>query len=136
MTTQLIYASRAALPALDLAAILAVSRPRNEAAGITGYLLAGPHWFVQVLEGEEAAVAETYARIGADPRHGDVTLIGTRTVRRRSFPRWSMGGRSIGPDAGPALARHDLAEDFDPRNVPMPTLLGLAMDLQDREAVA
>lgn len=136
MTTQLIYASRASAPSTDLAAVLAVSQPRNEAAGITGYLLAGPRWFVQVLEGEDAAVRETYARIGLDPRHTDLALIGSRTIRRRSFPRWSMGGGEVGPDSGPVLARYDLAEDFDPREVPMPTLLALAMDLQDRETVA
>jgi hypothetical protein len=133
MTTQLIYASRAATPAIDLGAILAVSRPRNEQAGITGYLLAGPRWFVQVLEGEETAVAETYARIGADPRHTDLTLIGRRPIRRRSFPHWSMGGRAVGAEATPVLAQHDLAEDFDPRVVPMPVLLALTMDLQDNE---
>jgi hypothetical protein len=136
MTVQLIYVSRAAVPATDLAAILATSQPRNAASGITGYLLAGPRWFVQVLEGDEAAVSETYARIGADPRHAELSLIGTRAIRRRSFPRWSMGGRTIGPDAGPILTRHDLVEDFDPRDVPMPRLLALAMDLQDREALA
>lgn len=133
MTVQLIYASRAAASAADLAAILAVSRPRNEAAGITGYLLAGPRWFVQVLKGEEAAVAATYSRLGADPRHADLTLVGRRTIRERSFPRWSMGGSAVAPGAGPLLARHGLAADFDPRDAPMPTLLALAMDFQDAE---
>ena len=50
----------------DIADLLLTSRRNNEAAHVTGALLAGDHRFAQVLEGDRAAVEETYRRICAD----------------------------------------------------------------------
>ncbi|MBA3273301.1 MAG: BLUF domain-containing protein [Chthoniobacterales bacterium] len=49
--------------------LLATSRRNNDASGITGMLLYKDRRFLQVLEGSEAAVRATYARIKRDPRH-------------------------------------------------------------------
>jgi Sensors of blue-light using FAD len=74
----------------SLRALLADARPRNERAGITGILLYKDGNFMQLLEGDEAAVRALYAGISADPRHcGLVTLESGHSAQRR-FATWSM----------------------------------------------
>ena len=62
---QLVYVSEATAPisAAELERILAVSRERNAAAGVTGMLICGSQAFFQVLEGEAGDVEAVYARI-------------------------------------------------------------------------
>jgi len=74
-----------------LRCILAVARRRNQADNITGALLFTASGFAQVLEGQRDAVERTFERIGADPRHADITVLAFTPIERRSFPDWSMG---------------------------------------------
>lgn len=89
---QLVYISTARQPISDtmLEMVLATSRPRNAAAGVTGLLVAGRRRFLQALEGPEPAVLDTYARIKADPRHHAFVLLTGRGVESRQFGDWSM----------------------------------------------
>ena len=75
----------------EVRSILATSRARNQAAGITGALLFTASGFAQVLEGPRDAVEHAFERINADPRHRDVTVLSFTPIERRSFPEWSMG---------------------------------------------
>lgn len=70
-------------------------RPARSAADITGILLYLEGCFVQVLEGEESRVMETYVRVYGDPRHHDITLIHSRPIESRDFPAWRMGFQRI-----------------------------------------
>jgi len=79
----------------QLLELLATSRRNNERSGITGILLYKERRFLQVLEGNEAAVRETYARIERDPRHRDLVLLITDEQREREFADWSMGFQEI-----------------------------------------
>ncbi len=96
---RLVYVS-AATAAADkhvLQSILESSTVRNKLAGITGVLCSGGGHYMQVLEGPERSVLELYARIGADPRHQDSTLLSISLVSLRMFGAWSLGhieGRS------------------------------------------
>jgi hypothetical protein len=118
--TQLIYCSRPHLPEEGrfqaLASIMDTAGRRNSHHEITGCLGHSRDWFLQVIEGPEAAVAETYARIARDTRHSDVRKLLTREIRNRSFPEWSMmsvaldeatavvpGGSALSPDTTPPL---------------------------------
>jgi hypothetical protein len=118
--TQLIYCSRPHLPeegrSQALASIMDTAGRRNSHHEITGCLGHSRDWFLQVIEGPEAAVAETYARIARDTRHSDVRKLLTREIRNRSFPEWSMmsvaldeatavvpGGSALSPDTTPPL---------------------------------
>ncbi len=47
----------------DVAAILDASRRNNRKDGVTGLLVSDGTRFLQVLEGDEAAVEKAYARI-------------------------------------------------------------------------
>lgn len=92
-----IYSSRAtrATTDADLQSILTVSRRNNLARDITGMLLFIEGSFFQVLEGQEASVAEVYDSIARDPRHDRVTQIISEPIARRSFGEWSMGFVSV-----------------------------------------
>ncbi|WP_400191456.1 BLUF domain-containing protein [Hymenobacter sp. B81] len=75
----------------DLTFLLEQARANNYRLGITGLLLYGHDSFVQVLEGEEAAVQLIYGRIRADHRHTRVMTLADGPIPRRLFADWSMG---------------------------------------------
>jgi hypothetical protein len=101
---QLVYISTSRLQPTpqELDDILQVSRRNNERAGVSGLLLAGGRRFLQALEGPEAAVMATYARISADPRHFAVVQLACRQVEARQFGAWAMGF-----EAGGTAGAHD-----------------------------
>ena len=90
---QLAYISTAALLPTEgmLDSILAASRRNNQQAGVTGLLVAGGRRFLQVLEGPEAGVLATYARIQADTRHRAFVMLSCKPVEARAFGDWAMG---------------------------------------------
>ena len=136
--SQLIYVSRNAMSgdaeALkdQFSTILAVSRRNNQRDGLTGYLVCDTTWFVQILEGDHEKVMAALVRIRFDSRHSDVAVISTREIRTRSFPQWSMGGSVRTPAMREIFKRHGL-ENLDPSVLTAPSVLALAMDLQDFE---
>jgi hypothetical protein len=79
----------------SLGAIVESAVRHNNANGITGMLLYYSGSFLQVLEGEAANVHATYARICADPRHQNVTLLNEDAIQERDFLRWSMGYKQL-----------------------------------------
>ena len=80
----------------QLAHLLTLWRPRNQAAEITGMLLFSGGNIIQVLEGAESSVREVYADIASDPRHHDVTILLDEPTEQREFTRWSMGFSDVG----------------------------------------
>jgi len=94
---RLIYVSSATLPlsssALD--ALLEVCRRNNQNDDITGMLLYRDGDFLQILEGKENTVKETYRRITADSRHRGIILLDESPISQREFSEWSMGFRRI-----------------------------------------
>lgn len=135
---QIAYRSRSKLPPGDstkrgLEEIVKAARLRNERNNLTGFLLADREWFVQILEGEERAVRATLARIERDPRHTDLMLIDQRELRARSFPEWSMSSTTRSAENEDIFRRHGIGGDFDPRALVAPSIVALAMDLQDGE---
>ncbi len=89
---QLLYVSDAApdLSGGELDTIVAASRRNNLLLNITGLLIYNGGGFLQLLEGEERAVRDTYVRIRAYNRHRE-----PRQLLDRESPRvfigWSMG---------------------------------------------
>jgi hypothetical protein len=59
--------------------------------------------FLQVLEGDEAAIDEVFARISADDRHHNIVVIARERVAARDFGAWSMGFRGVNADDVKAL---------------------------------
>lgn len=90
---QLLYVSAAAedMTGDVLTAILETSRRNNRASGITGMLLHVDGGFLQVLEGPDNAIQETFTRIRRDPRHTATNVLVDRQADERLFPDWTMG---------------------------------------------
>jgi len=101
--------------------LLRKSRENNERLGITGMLVYRHPFFMQVLEGPEEHVRELMARIAADARHTDVTMVRHAPIRRAGFADWSMGFLEAKPGVVPEIVTqfagyHDFfAADFEPR---------------------
>lgn len=96
---RLMYVSAAArgFDVAELEDILAASRRNNAADGISGMLLHLDGGFLQILEGEEAAVRRAYVRIAKDPRHDDPRILVDAACEERLFPDWSMGFDRLQP---------------------------------------
>lgn len=88
----IIYISTEAVRFTDevLEGILRKSRRNNSASNITGILLYSSGNIMQLLEGDEQDVRNTYSRIQKDPRHRSVTTIIDRPLKSRNFAEWSM----------------------------------------------
>ena len=80
----------------DVAAILDASRRNNRRDGVTGLLVSDGTRFLQVLEGDEAAVEKAYARIKADARHRAAVILSSKTVSERQFGAWDMASGGFG----------------------------------------
>jgi Sensors of blue-light using FAD len=92
MPFRLIYSSEATpgIAASELKAMLAESRIRNKAHGITGVLILVEGAFLQILEGKKDDVDNLMERIQRDPRHHDVKVFYEQEVDERAFASWSM----------------------------------------------
>jgi hypothetical protein len=76
----------------DLITLLARARTANAARGVTGALFHFDGAFLQFLEGDTQAVAETMAIIRADKRHrGILMLCDHSTDLDPLLPDWKMG---------------------------------------------
>lgn len=88
-----------AQPQLD--ELLGAARAWNHPRGVTGMLLYSGGNFIQAIEGPHAAMAETFARINADPRHHNMIVMLDEEIAQRSFPDWTMGYHRVSAhDAG------------------------------------
>jgi hypothetical protein len=131
MLVRLLYASRAAFPGSQDAvdAILATSRARNPALGITGVLCHGGGVFVQALEGGREAVNALYHRIARDERHQEVTLLHYAEISERHFAGWTMGQVNLARINPSLLLKYAEKPQFDPYVVSSAATLALLEDL-------
>ncbi|MCO5093450.1 BLUF domain-containing protein [Bosea sp. (in: a-proteobacteria)] len=130
---RLVYASESRLVdtcrSEELDRILASARRLNERNGITGFLLATDSAFAQVLEGAREAVAETYGRIGADPRHAGLKLLCEQPIAARSFPGWAMGISERDETTTFIFGLYGVTPEEDLQVQPLDVLLDLAGEL-------
>jgi hypothetical protein len=94
---QIIYMSQAkeSTTVSSLVVILMQARSLNERHNITGILVYGQKQFMQLIEGEEAAVTELYERIARDPRHQNVFKLADKAIEERTFAQWSMAFEEV-----------------------------------------
>jgi hypothetical protein len=102
----IIYLSWAVTPFTNaqLQTLLTLARQRNTEQAITGILLYGNQRFVQVLEGEEAAVRALYKLIRRDPHHQYVIAYADKPIAQRTFTEWAMAFQPNSPQQAGALA--------------------------------
>ena len=88
---QLVYCSQPFGFSLEiLSAILVASRANNRKYDITGALICRSDIFLQLLEGPEQQVKNTYDAIQNDDRHVNVYGLIDRPIEKRLFPAWAM----------------------------------------------
>lgn len=79
----------------DLIQLLRTARDLNLRNAVTGLLLFHGGHFMQVIEGEEDAVRETFGRIRQDSRHRDIAVLFDEPISERLFADWSMGFQQL-----------------------------------------
>lgn len=77
--------------------ILVASARNNLRDGLTGFLLCDGARFVQMLEGDQAAVEACFAAILSDNRHHHVSVRLKGPIAERDYPRWSMCALTLSP---------------------------------------
>jgi hypothetical protein len=135
---RLVYYSKYNIPsrhndvAADLKRILASSIRMNTENGLTGGLVFNRKFFGQVLEGDQAAVMQTLARIYRDRRHKDIVVIEKKPIDERLFGAWSMGYAG-NTELFKALCAEHGYEEFDPARMSGSDLTAFILALVTRE---
>ena len=70
--------------------ILMEARRNNLRHDVTGALICRADAYLQLIEGPEGAIRDTYARIASDDRHVGVKFLFGEPVTDRLFPGWAM----------------------------------------------
>ena len=82
-----------AVKAFDDAALkelLIQSREKNRRLGITGMLFYFNGQFIQLIEGDEAAVRRLGIEIALDPRHKHFMILKEGAIEKRFFTLWAL----------------------------------------------
>lgn len=85
------YSERDPVVGLDLKWLNETCVRNNTRDEIGGFLHYNGYYFLQVLEGDQVAVSNCYARIEASGLHRNLVLIGAERIEARTYPAWSMG---------------------------------------------
>ncbi|MEM1264049.1 MAG: BLUF domain-containing protein [Pseudomonadota bacterium] len=96
---QLAYISEAAddFHIADLPALMQTARKNNRNTGLTGMLLHERKMFMQILEGDAAAIDALLEELHADPRHKNIEIVYRNDeLREREFGRWTMACKILG----------------------------------------
>ena len=123
---QLVYVSNAVRAFTDdqLRDLLTKARAKNTSLNITGMLLHQDGAFLQMLEGEAAAVDSLFTRICGDGRHKAITMLVRTEVGGRTFSDWSMGFTDVKGSAKKLLGYRHIGD-----------LAGLVGDVREIERV-
>lgn len=130
---RLVYVSRSRLVEADrrveLARILETAQRLNAERHVTGFLMATPGGFAQVLEGEADPIAETYGRIMVDPRHGDLRLLARDAIEQRQFAGWAMAFAERNETTAFIFGLYGVSPETEIFEQPLDVLLDLAGEL-------
>ena len=93
---QLMYASSSRRPGhrTEIDAIFEQSRHNNAIDGVTELLYTDGVRFLQVLEGPDDSVEQTFGRIRRDDRHHGIVVLADRPSIDREFGYWAMAHRT------------------------------------------
>lgn len=111
----IIYLSQATVPLAEeeLAALLDVARVNNHRRNITGAMIYSGGQFLQLLEGDEADLADLYSTLLQDGRHMALIKLADKPIAHRSFTGWSMAFRAAAPDHFAQLTGYLLPEQLN-----------------------
>ncbi len=133
--TRLIYASHRvdqSPGALD--EIFKVSLVNNSRDGITGALIIGDEFVVQVLEGDRRLVSECMWRIVRNNWHKDIELVAVNLVPHRLFAEWSLQRIEAAAIGKKVLKPFLIDGAFQPKQMTQASIEGLCRMLSDQES--
>jgi hypothetical protein len=95
----LIYLSQATRPlsAKALTCLVDQAWQANAQQYLTGALVYSNKRFIQLLEGEQAALEAAYARIRQDPRHQHLCKVAYHPIAARHFAEWPLAFQILSP---------------------------------------
>jgi hypothetical protein len=104
----LIYLSQATRPLSPkaLTGLVAQAQLANARQHLTGALVYSKQRFIQLLEGEQAALEQAYARIRQDARHQHLCKVADHPIAARRFTEWPLAFKSLSPAQFAHLAGH------------------------------
>lgn len=128
----LLYMSRATgvMTVDEIDRLLYGARERNRMRGVTGALLHYDGRFMQVLEGEPAAIDQCFDLIQSDRRHEGITPLYRGPIEAPRFPEWSM--RYVSSDGHADRAVSSFLDQL--QREPTPETVGQAIALLHRLA--
>jgi hypothetical protein len=90
---QVVYISQATgtFTESELSELVEVSRRNNKKHRITGAMLYLENAFIQVIEGEDAAIGQLLEKLRTDTRHENIVVLSDKPAQARNFQSWSMG---------------------------------------------
>lgn len=77
-------------PEKGFQAITAAALKANAASGLTGCIIFTGQHFLQVIEGLQEDVEDTFGRISRDTRHTDVRVLSEGPIEARDFPEMAI----------------------------------------------
>lgn len=111
----LIYSSKA-VPQIsenELRDIISAAERNNRENNITGLLIFYNGTFIQMLEGDESAVMETFDKIEEDERHTAVLKLFSGNEEKRHFPDWKMALRVVDEATFNKIDAYETLEEGD-----------------------
>jgi len=93
--------------------LLRRAKNNNDRDGITGILIHDRRRYYQYLEGDEAKVEATFARIAMDKRHQAIMRLKSGTISRRQFPGWAMASKTVTADESLRASVERLVQQCD-----------------------
>ena len=109
--------ARLDLTARDLVEIHQTAKRLNALDGLSGLLIFNGRRFLQIVEGDEAAVDDLVERLRRDDRHSAIEIRDARFVDARTFPDWSM--ELVQVNASYLVASREIDEIL-PTGIPLP----------------
>lgn len=111
----LIYSSMAApdIASHDFQEIISASERNNRSNDITGILIYHHGAFIQMLEGDEASVLQTFERIKKDERHSAVVKLFSGPCKKRHFAQWKMALEIVDDDTFRSIEAYQPLEETD-----------------------
>ncbi|MGX7951200.1 BLUF domain-containing protein [Tsuneonella sp. HG249] len=88
---RVVYISTATgLSAEEVDRLVESAQRNNAERGISGFLIYNGRNFLQLIEGEQAALMSLMATLARDPRHSGMLILIDEPIDARSCPTWSM----------------------------------------------
>ena len=130
---QLIYASTATVK-MDFSQVKDISSRasrNNERYGISGLLVYGGGYFLQILEGRQKEINELYFKVAGDERHKNICLLDYENIAIQRYGKWAMGCLVLeGNDKVSQIVKHYFEGlDFNPYNLSSRNACRLMSDL-------